>query len=52
MRIAAMVGLLAMMAGEVAAESIDLELVLADAIDDGEIRLQPQGYGARPQPLG
>jgi hypothetical protein len=49
-RIMAILGLLAVAAGEAAAESVDLELVLlADAsrsIDDGEIRLQRQGYAA------
>jgi Protein of unknown function (DUF1194) len=49
-RIVAVLGLLAIAAGEAAAESVDLELVLlADAsrsIDDGEIRLQRQGYAA------
>ena len=49
-RIMAILGLLAMAAGEAAAQSVDLELVLlADAsrsIDDGEIRLQRQGYAA------
>jgi len=50
MRIMAVLGVLAIAAGEAAAESVDLELVLlADAsrsIDDGEIRLQRQGYAA------
>jgi uncharacterized protein DUF1194 len=50
MRIMAVLGLLALAAGEAAAESVDLELVLlADAsrsIDDGEIRLQREGYTA------
>jgi Protein of unknown function (DUF1194) len=49
-RTMAILGLLALAAGEAAAESVDLELVLlADAsrsIDDGEIRLQRQGYAA------
>lgn len=49
-RMLAMLGLLAFAAGEAAAESVDLELVLlADAsrsIDDGEIRLQREGYAA------
>ena len=49
-RIVAVLGLLAITAGEAAAESVDLELVLlADAsrsIDDGEIRLQRRGYAA------
>jgi len=49
-RIMAVLGLLAIATSEVAAESVDLELVLlADAsrsIDDGEIRLQRQGYAA------
>ncbi len=43
-RMLAILGLLAFAAGDAAAESVDLELVLlADAsrsIDDGEIRLQ------------
>jgi hypothetical protein len=46
----AILGLLAVAAGDVAAESVDLELVLlADAsrsIHDGEIRLQREGYAA------
>jgi hypothetical protein len=50
MRMVALLGLLALAAGEAAAQSVDLELVLlADAsrsIDDGEIRLQRQGYAA------
>lgn len=49
-RMLAMLGLLAFAAGDAAAESVDLELVLlADAsrsIDDGEIRLQREGYAA------
>jgi hypothetical protein len=49
-RIWAVLGLLAVATGEAAAQSVDLELVLlADAsrsIDDGEIRLQRQGYAA------
>jgi hypothetical protein len=49
-RTVAILGLLAVVAGEAAAESVDLELVLlADAsrsIDDGEIRLQREGYAA------
>jgi Protein of unknown function (DUF1194) len=49
-RIVAVLGLLAIAAGEAAAESVDLEIVLlADAsrsIDDGEIRLQRQGSAA------
>jgi hypothetical protein len=49
-RITASLGLLVLLAGEAAAESVDLELVLlADAsrsIDDGEILLQRQGYVA------
>jgi Protein of unknown function (DUF1194) len=48
MRITAMFGLLAMLAGEALAQSVDLELMLlADAsrsIDDGEIQLQRRGY--------
>jgi hypothetical protein len=50
MRITAIMALLALLAGEATAQSVDLELVLlADAsrsIDDGEIRLQRQGYAA------
>jgi hypothetical protein len=50
MHILAILGVLVMLAGEAAAESVDLELVLlADAsrsIDDGEIRFQRQGYAA------
>jgi hypothetical protein len=49
-RIMAILGLLAVAAGDAVAESVDLELVLlADAsrsIDDGEMRLQRQGYAA------
>ena len=49
-RIMAVLGLLAIATSEVAAESVDLELVLlADAsrsIDDGEILLQREGYAA------
>ena len=49
-RIMAVLGLLAVATSEAAAELVDLELVLlADAsrsIDDGEIRLQRQGYAA------
>jgi Protein of unknown function (DUF1194) len=49
-RTVAILGLLALLAGEAAAQSVDLELVLlADAsrsIDDGEIRLQREGYAA------
>jgi Protein of unknown function (DUF1194) len=49
-RIMAVLGLVAVATSEAAAESVDLELVLlADAsrsIDDGEIRLQRQGYAA------
>jgi hypothetical protein len=49
-RTMAIVGLLALATGAAAAESVDLELVLlADAsrsIDDGEIRLQREGYAA------
>ena len=49
-RMLAILGVLAVVAGEAAAESVDLELVLlADAsrsIDDGEIRLQREGYAA------
>ena len=49
-RTMAILGMLALAAGEAAAESVDLELVLlADAsrsIDDGEIRLQREGYAA------
>ncbi len=59
MRILAMFGLLAVLAGEAAAQSVDLELVLlADAsrsIDNGEIRLQRQGYATaitHPEVLG
>jgi hypothetical protein len=59
MHILAILGVLVMLAGEAAAESVDLELVLlADAsrsIDDGEIRFQRQGYAAaitHPEVLG
>jgi hypothetical protein len=49
-RLMAVLGLLALTAGAAAAQSVDLELVLlADAsrsIDDGEIRLQREGYAA------
>jgi hypothetical protein len=49
-RIMAILGLLTIAAGEAAAGSVDLELVLlADgsrSIDDREIRLQRQGYAA------